>query len=542
MTFDVLGNDTDPDDGHTLTVGSTSRPSSGGVVVESSTQMLIYTPAENVHGTFTFTYTASDGTFTSASALVTVTVDPVNDAPTFASPPPALRVSESAVAGDIVGAVTATDIDAGDTLTYSLFGAGAFAFEIDPVSGQITVRGGVTLVTQETYEVTVEANDGSNEPNATARVDVTITVVAGPVIPPPSGGGGGFGGGGGGGGGGGPSGPSPSEVDFEWTVKRDIEDLDSGNDWPTGLWSDGATLWILENGQGADDDVYAYDQATGERVEGREFALAETNRAPRGFWSNGETVWVSDSGRERLFAYGLASGEREESREVELAERNSDARGIWSDEETMWVLDGRTDALFAYDLTTGDLLAEYSLASRNGDPQGIWSDGVTVWVSDHGAKQLLAYRLPTRPDVPAAEDEAEDEDEDPVSVPVPLERADDEDFTKLSSSSNNSPRGIWSDGDYMYVADESDDKVYTYNMPDAIDARLASLRLSGVEIGEFDSGTTEYEGTPAEGVTETTVEASALQRRTDVAIAPPDATATRRTATRCPSPGPPRSQ
>ena len=27
----------------------------------------------------------------------------------------------------------------------------------------------------------------------------------------------------------------------------------------------------------------------------------------------------------------------------------------------------------------------------------------------------------------------------------------------------------------MYVADESDGKVYSYNMPDAIDARLATL-------------------------------------------------------------------
>ena len=31
----------------------------------------------------------------------------------------------------------------------------------------------------------------------------------------------------------------------------------------------------------------------------------------------------------------------------------------------------------------------------------------------------------------------------------------------------------------MYVADASDGKVYTYNMPDAIDARLAALTLSG---------------------------------------------------------------
>ena len=75
----------------------------------------------------------------------------------------------------------------------------------------------------------------------------------------------------------------------------------------------------------------------------------------------------------------------------------------------------------------------------------------------------------------------------------------------------------------MYVADESDDKVYSYNMPDAIDSQLAALSLSGVDIGEFDPGRTEYEAVVADGVTETTVEAEAMQRRTDVAIDPPDA-------------------
>ena len=45
----------------------------------------------------------------------------------------------------------------------------------------------------------------------------------------------------------------------------------------------------------------------------------------------------------------------------------------------------------------------------------------------------------------------------------------------------------------MYVADESDASVYTYNMPDAIDARLASLTLGGVDIGEFDHGPPNHE-------------------------------------------------
>ena len=152
----------------------------------------------------------------------------------------------------------------------------------------------------------------------------------------------------------------------------------------------------------------------------------------------------------------------------------------------------------------------------NGDPHGIWSDGFTVWVSDHGAKRLIAYRLPTLPD----DDEASDgEDKE-------LERVRDEEFggsRELTKASNNSPRGIWSGGDVMYVADESDDKVYSYNMPDAIDARLASLTLSGVDIGEFLPRRTDYEGDIAEGVTETTVDAVAVQRRVDVAIDPPDA-------------------
>ena len=192
----------------------------------------------------------------------------------------------------------------------------------------------------------------------------------------------------------------------------------------------------------------------------------------------------------------------------------------------MWVLDGGKDSLFAYNLGSGDLLSEYALDSANGDPHGIWSDGVTVWVSDHGAKRLFAYRLPVLPD--AETDPGEEDADDDARE---LERVRKE-FTVLSRASNNSPRGIWSDGDVMYVADESDDRVYSYNMPDAIDARLASLTLSGVDIGEFDPRRPDYEAVVADGVTETTVEAEAMQRRTGVAIDPPMTPTTRRTATR----------
>ena len=44
----------------------------------------------------------------------------------------------------------------------------------------------------------------------------------------------------------------------------------------------------------------------------------------------------------------------------------------------------------------------------------------------------------------------------------------------------------------MYVADENDRRVYTYNMPGAWDARLASLTLSGADIGDFSPLREEY--------------------------------------------------
>ena len=47
------------------------------------------------------------------------------------------------------------------------------------------------------------------------------------------------------------------------------------------------------------------------------------------------------------------------------------------------------------------------------------------------------------------------------------------------------------------------------NMPDAIDARLASLALEGFAVGEFTPLRTEYQGVAAERIASTTVTAEA---------------------------------
>ncbi len=308
--------------------------------------------------------------------------------------------------------------------------------------------------------------------------------------------------GGGGGGGGTPPVPIPSDEDFDWNVTRDIESLDRENDLPTGVWSDGKTLWVLENASTGADAIFAYDLETGDRLADQEFELDRRNRFSHGLWSDDETVWIADSGQDRLFAYNLASGERLEQRDFELAERNRDPRGIWSDRKTLYVLDSVKDALFVYDFESGELLAEHPLDKLNKSPRGIWSDGVTIWVSDDGAKRLFAYRI---------EDGA-------------LARHEDEEFTfrSLLKAGNGDARGIWSDSEVVYVADEQDDKVYTYNMPDAIDARLATLSLSGIEIDEFSPGRRTYNALAETAATVTTIEANAAQEAATVIIEPSD--------------------
>ena len=111
---------------------------------------------------------------------------PSNAAPTFANPTATRSVPENSAAGTNVGAVvTATDTDAGDTLTYTLEGAGAASFDIVSTSGQIRTRPGVTYdhEAKSSYSVTVKADDG-NAGNATVAVTITVTDVAEPPSAP----------------------------------------------------------------------------------------------------------------------------------------------------------------------------------------------------------------------------------------------------------------------------------------------------------------------------------------------------------------------
>ena len=303
--------------------------------------------------------------------------------------------------------------------------------------------------------------------------------------------------------------PVRSVVDFELDTGRGIRSLHDDNAAASGIWSDGDSLWVLDAAAG---QVFVYGLANGQRRTGSEFELDTANASPVGLSSDGETLWVLDSAANRLFAYSLADGGRLPGRDVALEGRFGSPRAVWSGGGSHYVV---SNPLAVYDAATGALAGSWELDYRNRRPAGAWSDGVTLWVSNHPRTKMFAYRLPQL-------DGAEPDGSGPASEAGRLVRVRDEEFNLLSVVGNKSPAGLWSDGETMYVADSDDSRVYAYNMPDRIDARLASLSLSGVDIGRFSPAVADYSGTAAAGVRLTTVTAEAAQPDARVVIEPAD--------------------
>ncbi|EGQ8966221.1 tandem-95 repeat protein, partial [Vibrio parahaemolyticus] len=108
VTIDVLPNDTDVD-GDKLSIQSATVPEAQGKV-EIVDGKLVFTPAENFNGHAEIIYTVTDGELTDA-AKVTVTVNPVNDAPTI-KVDAVESITEDAVSTDtVVAALTVRDTD-----------------------------------------------------------------------------------------------------------------------------------------------------------------------------------------------------------------------------------------------------------------------------------------------------------------------------------------------------------------------------------------------------------------------------------------------
>ena len=148
---DVLVNDSDPD-GDRLRVVSATAPAHGTVTVRS--RRVRYAPAPNYHGPDRFRYTISDPGGLTATAMVTLMVLPVNDAPEAVGVVPVQALEEGGEPVTLEVAPFFTDVD-GDALTYS-------AESSNPAAAVVAVNGStltLAAVVTGTATVTVTASD-----------------------------------------------------------------------------------------------------------------------------------------------------------------------------------------------------------------------------------------------------------------------------------------------------------------------------------------------------------------------------------------------
>ncbi len=168
---------TDPDTGDTLTYSLTGTDAASFTIGSSTGQITTKTGVTyNYEGksSYSLAVNVSDGKL-SDSTPVTVSLNDVNEAPAFAGASTARKVDENSGGSVNVGAaVTASDPDAGATLTYTLSGTDAASFAIGGSTGQISTKTGVTYnyESKSSYSLTVTASDGKLSDSITVTVSL----------------------------------------------------------------------------------------------------------------------------------------------------------------------------------------------------------------------------------------------------------------------------------------------------------------------------------------------------------------------------------
>jgi large repetitive protein len=191
ITLGVLANDVDPDGDATTPTMVVSAFATNGTATINDDGSINFRPDPNFNGIATVTYTISDGLGGFSTAVATITINPVNDAPD--APPLADRPGIDGQPVSIPLGALYSDLD-GDTLTFSASGL-PLGLSIDPASGLIsgTIDNSASQINGGVYVVTITATDGAipidrtfvytiSNPAPTAADDVASTGEDTPVV------------------------------------------------------------------------------------------------------------------------------------------------------------------------------------------------------------------------------------------------------------------------------------------------------------------------------------------------------------------------
>ncbi len=209
VEIDVLDNDADVDqswESDDLLIKEAVNGSNGTVTIAGDQKTLTYTPNADYYGTDSFTYTIEDKKNITSTATVEVTVNGVNDVPSFTAGA-TQSVAEDAGAQTVTGWATAISAgpsnESAQTLTFAVTTGNEALFSVQPAisangtlsytlaanaNGTATVsvvlkdnggtaRGGVDTSAAQTFTITVNAvNDAPKAEDDTASVNEDSSV------------------------------------------------------------------------------------------------------------------------------------------------------------------------------------------------------------------------------------------------------------------------------------------------------------------------------------------------------------------------------
>ena len=292
---------------------------------------------------------------------------------------------------------------------------------------------------------------------------------------------------------------------YGWKAVEDLDTIRADRDEiHHGLAHHDSVFWTANR---STDKLHAY-AADGTRDTTKDISLHADNGVPANMWTDGTHIYVLDGVDNKTYTYRNSDGAHVSTKDFDLHSDNDDPVALASDGATMWVADATDDKLYAYNLSDGTRTAqqqalEFDLVSNNADPRGLWTDGFTIWVSNANPggsnASILAYS-------------AFDGD-----------RMSSLDYNTLAGADNRHPRAITATTTTMFVLDDGNVKVYSYNHPRSPNTSLSGITVDGNSIPSFFPAGNSFEHGVAHDTPQVTIAATALHPQASVAITPTDA-------------------
>ena len=246
----------------------------------------------------------------------------------------------------------------------------------------------------------------------------------------------------------------------------DLSDTITGSLSARGLWSDGVTIWVVEDNARV---ARAFTLATRARDTTKDLdfgTLTGSTSSPRGICSDGTTTWIAGlSGVQdhTLYAFELTGTNwtYDSSKNIDPG-NGTYPQGLSCDTDSLRTVaaladDGQQSRTYSLPGRDRHELADFGLPDTGLEPsdyryRGLWSDGVVAWASrarvDGTRAEVVAFTVHGGyRQLPIYETRRGLGRRDNGNGPLEFTAA------RLARVGISSPQGIWSDGSHMWIAD-----------------------------------------------------------------------------------------